>query len=107
MGNVGSCCGSLDVVRYLTEERHCDPLAKGFRDLHAVSFATIAGKVDIVKYFVEERRCDLEASGEYEYVLRLALRVNSLEVFQFLSSITTSSSSKLYFKPTTYDLVLL
>ena len=88
-------CGNLNVVRYLTEERQCDPLRKDTRGFHAVSIAACCRNVNVLKYFVEERGCDLEACGEYKTVLQVAYQQNNLEAIRYLSTIGTSSTSKL------------
>ena len=88
--------GQIDVVRYLTEERHCDPLykdtgAKGA--LSGVSVAAAYGKVDILKYFVEERRCDLKASGVYDETLTAAMQCYKSEAVMYLHTIGTSGTT--------------
>ena len=73
--------GNLDTVRYLTEEKQCDPLCKDVKGIPAVRF----GKVNILKYFVEERGCDLEPKGA---TLHAAIQRGDLEAFQYLSMLT-------------------
>ena len=87
--------GHLDVVRYLTEERQCDPLAKDADRYPAVFAATFYNKMDILKYFVEESGCNLKASADYKTCLHYAIQSSNLQVFQYLST-GTSSVRKLY-----------
>ena len=42
-------------MRYLTEERHCDPLCKDTNDITGLTLAAAMCCVDILRYFVEER----------------------------------------------------
>ena len=87
--------GHLDVVRYLTEERQCDPLAKDVNGYPAILAATVSNNIHILKYFVEERGCDLKASGEYEIAALFAIQSGNLQALQYLST-GTSSARKLY-----------
>ena len=108
MYNNGKCptpystaCGAghKKLVKYLTEERHCDPLRRDAKGFSAFNFAVVAGaSVDILKYFVEERRCNLEANDEYDLTVLSAIEKGNLEAVNYLSSIRTSSRSKLYGK---------
>ena len=84
--------GHLDVVRYLTEERRCDPLCKGTNDDNALILAAAGGSVNILKYFVEEKGYD----EEVHKMTFVAIETQNLDAVRYLSSIGASGASKFY-----------
>ena len=83
--------GHLNVVRYLTEEMHCDPLSEGVKGITAVR-AAAGCNIAVLKYFIEERKCAVGVSG----LILSAIQLNNFEAVQYLSTIETSGTSKLY-----------
>ena len=84
--------GKLDVIRYLTEKRRCDPVHNNDRGLCAIDVATVTGNVDVLKYFVEKRGCDLRSNKD---LLIFVVRSGNLETINYISSIVSSSSHAL------------
>ena len=83
--------GQLDVIRYLTEKRECDPERKDDRGICAIDLAILAGSMDILKYFVEKRGCDLRSDTHLIH----AVQSGNPETISYISGIVSSSSHPL------------
>ena len=50
--------GNLHIVKYLTDEQHCNPSCLDLNKCTPLYFATIKGHIDIVKFLTVEKHCD-------------------------------------------------
>ena len=85
-----ACCkeGSIDIVRFLVVEHHCDLICHG-RDRTPLSIACESGKLEIVKFLVEECHCDtLRKDEDGDTPLHLATLKEHDDVLLFLLSHT-------------------
>ena len=70
----------MDIVKFLTVERHCD-LSQNVI-LHC---AVLGGNLDIVKFLVEELKCPVDITGPHNKTpLKLAESMNCSDIAQYL-----------------------
>ena len=53
-----SSSSSLDVVKYLIETCHCDPMRVDKHGRTSLYYAVTEDKLDVVKYLIENCHCD-------------------------------------------------
>ena len=78
--------GHMNIVKFLTVEKHCDPLS---RDTHfyfsALHCAAIYGHFEIVKFFIEELKCPPDIPGIFNITpLQMAISMNHPDIAQHL-----------------------
>ena len=62
--------GDLDTVRFLTEEKHQNPLQKDEKGDTALHTAAEGGSLDVLKYFISEKTATLHIQarvGEHHF----------------------------------------
>ena len=62
LGNALHCAasgGHLEVVKYLIEDRECDPKISDNDGLNALHCAAYNGHLKVVRVSIEDRKCDL------------------------------------------------
>ena len=55
--------GDLDTVRFLTEEKHQNPLQKDGMGDTALHAAAVGGSLEVLKYFAGEENCNPACPG--------------------------------------------
>ena len=56
--------GHIDIVKFLTVEKHCDPMCKELDKNTPLHMAAANGHKDIVDFFVSDQNCDLNILGD-------------------------------------------
>ena len=84
--HLASQSGTLETVRFLTDEKHCDPLCrnKSGTSLHS---AALGGRLDVLKFFISEKHCDpMYRNKSGNTPLHWAALGGRLDVLKFLIS---------------------
>ena len=74
--------GHIDTVKFLTVEKHCDPLSQYMTALHC---AVMTGHLEIVKFLIEELKCPPDILGPFSMTpLQMAENMNQPDIAQYL-----------------------
>ena len=75
----------MDIVKFLTVEKHCDPVSQNIDGDTVLYCAVLGGNLDIVKYLVEELKCPPDITGPRNMTpLQLAQSINRPDIAQYL-----------------------
>ena len=75
----------LDVVKYLIETRHCDPMRVDEDGRTSLYYAVTKNELDVVKYLIETRHCDpMHVDEDGRTSLYYAVTKNELDVVKYL-----------------------
>ena len=76
--------GHLDVVKYLVDTHHCDPLCPDRDNFTSLHLAAANGRLEVVSYFVITQDCNLLIKDKYnDTPLHVASSNGHLEVVKF------------------------
>ena len=82
-GGIRNVNGSLDVMKYLINHHHCNPMATN-KDCETVLHYAVK-HIDIVKYLITECGCDPMTTGRYDMItLHYAAWKGSTDVVKYL-----------------------
>ena len=77
--------GHRDVVKFLTVEKHCDPMCKSLNLDTPLHSAVLGGHLEIVKFFIEKLKCSPDTPGALNMTpLKMAICMNRSEIAQYL-----------------------
>ena len=77
--------GHTDIVKFLTVEKHCDPLSQDIFHNTTLHHAVISGYLEIVKFLIEELKCPQDVLGLDDLTpLEIATNENHPEIAQYL-----------------------
>ena len=95
MYSTSLCCHgwSFDIVKFLTVDKHCDPMCRDSVQETPLHIAAQYGHVEVVKFLTLDMHCDPTSRNAYnEVALHLAVVNGHLDIiifFLFLSRIVT------------------
>ena len=55
----------MDIVKFLTMEKHCDPMSQNFNSNTALHNAVMGGHLEVVMFFIEELKCPPDIPGQW------------------------------------------
>ena len=77
--------GQIDIVKYLTVEKHCNPLCRDISQNTPLHKAAQKGHIDTVKFLVEELKCPPDIAGYRNLTpLQMAASWNHSDVVRYL-----------------------
>ena len=72
-------------MKFLTAEKHCDPMSQNIHNNTALHSAVWSGRLGLVKFLIEELKCPPDIPGTFNLTpLQMALRWNHYNIAQFL-----------------------
>ena len=57
--------GHMNIVKFLTVERHCDPMCRDIHGDTALHYAVIRGQIETVKFLTEKLKCPPDIPGQW------------------------------------------
>ena len=75
----------MDIVKFLTVEKHCDPMSQDILGNTVLHHAVLGGHLEIVKFLIEELKCPPDISGSCNKTpIHMAIHKNHLEIARYL-----------------------
>ena len=75
----------MDIVKFLTIEKYCDPVSQNFISHTALHNAVMGGNLEVVMFFIEELNCSPDTLGQWNMTpLQMALHNNHSDIAKYL-----------------------
>ena len=79
--------GHLDIVKYLTLERHCDHLCTDAGNDTPLHVATMFGHLKVVQFFIETLHCSPNVKGSFDMTPLDLCKQEHHQVFNYISGV--------------------
>jgi len=77
--------GHIEIVKFLTMEKHCDPMSRNIHNNTALHCAVLNGHMQVVKFFIEELKLPWDILGQHNTTsLQMAIIRRHPNIVQYL-----------------------
>ena len=75
----------MDIVKFLTMEKNCDPMSRNFISNTALHNAVLGCHLEVVIFFIEELKCPPDIPGQWNMIpLQMAVHNNHSDIAEYL-----------------------
>jgi len=78
--------GHIDIVKFFTLEKHCDPMLRDRDNNAALHIAVLQGRFEIVRFLIEELKCPLDIAGQDNQWIpfEMAVKTHHFDIARYL-----------------------